>query len=45
VLAAIEEKRPKLALCGHIHESWRQEATVGSTLVVNLGPQGRLLEV
>ena len=45
VLAAIEEKRPRLALCGHIHEAWRQEATVGSTLVINLGPGGRLLEL
>jgi uncharacterized protein len=45
VLEAIEEKRPRLALCGHIHESWRQEARVGSTLVINLGPEGRMLEV
>jgi uncharacterized protein len=45
VLRAIEEKRPPLALCGHIHESWGEEATIGPTRVINLGPEGRLLEI
>jgi Icc-related predicted phosphoesterase len=45
VLAAIEEKRPRLAVCGHIHESWGAEDTVGPTTVINLGPEGRMLEV
>lgn len=42
VLGAIEARRPALALCGHIHESWGQESSIGPTRVVNLGPQGRL---
>src|ERR1051326_6968948 len=29
LLAAIEEKRPRLAVCGHIHESWGCESEVG----------------
>lgn len=45
VLRSIEATRPRLALCGHIHESWGQEATVGPTRVINLGPDGRLLEL
>ena len=45
ILAAIELKRPRLAVCGHIHESWSQEATIGGTPVVNLGPKGRFVEV
>lgn len=45
ILAAIETKRPRLAVCGHIHEAWGEEATIGSTPVVNLGPQGRFFEV
>jgi Icc-related predicted phosphoesterase len=45
ILAAIETKRPALAVCGHIHEAWGQEATIGSTPVVNLGPEGRLFEL
>lgn len=45
LLAAIEEKRPRLAVCGHIHESWGCESTIGETPVRNLGPKGTWLEV
>lgn len=45
LLRAIEEKRPRLAVCGHIHESWGCESEVGPTPVRNLGPKGTWLEV
>jgi Icc-related predicted phosphoesterase len=45
VLHAIEGKRPRVALCGHIHESWGEESAIGPTPVINLGPEGRLLDV
>jgi len=45
VLRAIERTQPQLAVCGHIHECWREEATIGRTRVVNLGPEGMLLDV
>jgi Icc-related predicted phosphoesterase len=45
VLDAIVAKRPRLALCGHIHEAWGGRAAIGPTEVVNLGPNGALLEV
>jgi uncharacterized protein len=45
VLHAIESKRPRLALCGHIHEQWGQEATIGPTRVRNLGPAGAMLDL
>ena len=45
VLRSIESARPPLALCGHIHESWGEEATIGPTRVVNLGPQGTLFDL
>ena len=45
LLRAIEEKRPRLAVCGHIHESWGCESAVGETPVRNLGPSGHLIEI
>jgi uncharacterized protein len=45
VLGAIERKRPALVLCGHIHQCWGGEAAIGTTPVVNVGPDGRFFEV
>jgi Icc-related predicted phosphoesterase len=45
VLRTIETKRPRLIVCGHIHESWGTEATVAGTRVVNLGPEGRFFDL
>ncbi len=44
ILEAIEAKRPRLAVCGHIHEAWGQESAAAGTPVYNLGPEGRELE-
>jgi Icc-related predicted phosphoesterase len=45
LLAGIEEKRPRLAVCGHIHESWGCESEIGGTPVRNLGPTGTWIEI
>lgn len=45
LLRAIEEKRPRLAVCGHIHESWGCESQIGETPVRNLGPKGTWIEI
>lgn len=45
LLAAIEAKRPRLAVCGHIHESWGCESAVDGTPVRNLGPTGTWIEL
>jgi uncharacterized protein len=45
LLRAIEEKPPRLAVCGHIHESWGCESQIGPTPVRNLGPKGTWIEV
>jgi uncharacterized protein len=42
---AIEEKRPQLAVCGHIHESWGCESSIGVTPVRNLGPTGTWISI
>lgn len=45
ILGAIERKRPPLAVCGHIHECWGRESSVGATRVLNLGPDGTVIEI
>lgn len=45
LLRSIEQKRPRLAVCGHIHESWGCESRVGETPLHNLGPKGTWLEI
>src|SRR3954453_16622251 len=44
LLEGIEERAPRLAVCGHIHESWGCESAIGATPVRNLGPKGTWLE-
>ena len=45
ILTAIEDKRPPLAVCGHIHESWGERSAVGPAQIANLGPRGTGFEV
>lgn len=45
LLEAIEDKRPRLSVWGHIHESWGCESKIGDTPVRNLGPKGAWLEL
>jgi uncharacterized protein len=45
VLRAIQQRRPRLVLCGHVHECWGRESRVGDVPVRNLGPGGAVIEL
>ena len=45
ILEAIELKRPPVAVCGHIHESWGTESRAAETRIINLGPEGTWIEL
>ena len=45
ITAAIAEHVPRLAVCGHIHDSWGQRSSLGDCEIVNLGPAGTVLEL
>jgi Icc-related predicted phosphoesterase len=45
LLRAVEEKRPRLAVFGHIHESWGCASAVDGTPLRNLGPTGTWIEI
>ncbi|MDV6029521.1 MAG: serine/threonine protein phosphatase [Phycisphaera sp. RhM] len=38
-------KRPRLVVCGHIHDDWEQQVTLEQSLVLNAGPQGVVVEI
>lgn len=42
---AVARIAPRLALCGHIHDSWGTEGRIGTTRVVNLGPFANRFEM
>jgi Icc-related predicted phosphoesterase len=40
VRSAIERVKPRLVVCGHIHGSAGERATIGEVPVINAGPEG-----
>jgi uncharacterized protein len=45
ILKTIEEKEPRLVVCGHIHESAGEQSSVGQTRVYNAGPDGVVIDL
>jgi uncharacterized protein len=41
---AIDELKPDLHLCGHIHETEGIEEKIGATRVINVGKKGKIIE-
>ena len=44
-IKAIKELKPKLVLCGHLHENFHKMHKIGSTLIVNPGQDGTIVEI
>ncbi len=45
IRSLIDRCRPRLLVCGHIHDSWEQQVQIESTLVVNAGPRGVVISL
>jgi Icc-related predicted phosphoesterase len=45
ILGAIEQKQPKVAICGHVHEDAGKEDRIGRTRLYNVGPEGRFIDL
>ncbi len=45
VKKAIEEFKPDVHICGHIHETHGIEEMIGKTKVINVGKTGRIIEL
>lgn len=42
---AILTKKPRFAVCGHIHSDWERQVTLDATPILNAGPRGVLVDV
>lgn len=45
VKKAIQQLKPDILLCSHVHEAEGIEEKIGSTLVINVGRKGKILEI
>lgn len=43
--AFIERAKPKLVICGHLHETFGATDMIGATKVVNPGQEGMVIEM
>ncbi len=43
--AFIKKYKPKLALSGHLHETFGKEDKIGRTILINPGPDGKVVKI
>ncbi|MFH1073355.1 MAG: metallophosphoesterase family protein [Nanoarchaeota archaeon] len=41
----MDRTRPRVLVCGHLHENEKQQQRIGRTLVINPGPEGMLVKI
>ncbi|MBI2059211.1 MAG: metallophosphoesterase [Nitrospirae bacterium] len=41
----VESLKPRIVICGHFHECFGREDSIGSTRIVNPGPDGMVIEL
>jgi hypothetical protein len=41
----IKKEKPELVLCGHLHENNGKHDRIGKTLIMNPGPEGRMIRI
>lgn len=41
----IKDIKPKLAICGHLHENFNKKDIINKTLIINPGPEGKLIKI
>ena len=45
ILRTVEQRHPRVVVCGHIHESAGEESAIDGIRVLNVGPKGTFVEV
>lgn len=43
--AFIAQEQPDLVICGHLHENFRKEDTMGKSRIINPGPDGMMIDI
>ncbi|TWU10451.1 metallophosphoesterase family protein [Allorhodopirellula heiligendammensis] len=45
IRACVLRCQPKLVVCGHIHSDWGKQVQLGTSLILNAGPAGTMIQL